>query len=181
MQERGAAPGLLAQHHEHGPLDVVAVLQRGFGLGADGPRGGYPQSRSPENERQIRPYRGILMREHDDLEAVVGHVFGEIAIAVDHAAPEVGVSALHGQSSLAVRVPMWKQRREQPSVPCQKHLGEFVIVYCVCVWWVRNPQVRIESLSTRVRGRNRGATVDYTRWAPNEPSLFDRGEALHAE
>ncbi len=46
------------------------------------------QAAGPQDQRQIRPDAGVLMREHDDLRAVVGHVLGEIFVAIDHRAPE---------------------------------------------------------------------------------------------
>jgi hypothetical protein len=89
VQEGDGVGGLLAQHHQDGPLDIVSFLECRLGLGGDGPGRGHPQAGGPEDEGQVRPDARVLVGEHDDLHAVVRHVGGEVAVGVDHAFAEV--------------------------------------------------------------------------------------------
>ena len=107
VQEGNVARHLLAQDHEHRSLDVVPFLERRFGLRGYGPGGGHPQPRGPEDEREVRPHRGVLMGEHHHLQPVVGHVGREVAVGVHHAPAELVARAADGERPLAVDVPIF--------------------------------------------------------------------------
>lgn len=106
VEKRHILGGLFAQHHEHGALDVVAFLERGFGFGGDGPGRRHPQAGGPEDERQVSPDPGVLMGEHDDLQPVVGRMGGEVPVGVHHALPKLLAGTANGEGTLAVGVPV---------------------------------------------------------------------------
>ena len=90
VQKAGFVGHALAQHQADSALHVVALLQpHGFGLGADGPGRRGLQASSPENHAQVGPHRRVLVREHDHLQTVVGHVAGQVLVDLDHGAAEV--------------------------------------------------------------------------------------------
>ena len=81
------------------------------------------------------------MGEHDDLEAVVRHVFGEVLVSVHHALAEFLAGAADGERTLAIRVPVGEEFGQMLFVPGQEELGEFVIVDGVGVGGVGEPDV----------------------------------------
>ena len=73
VEEGDLAGGLLAQDEQDGSLHVVAVFESAVGLGDDAPRACDAQAGCPEDQGQVRPDPGVLVGEHHDLQAVVGH------------------------------------------------------------------------------------------------------------
>ena len=69
--------GALPQDENDSALDVAALLQLGVGLGGDVPGRRHLKTRCPEDAGHVAPDLRVLVREHDDLQAVVGHVVGE--------------------------------------------------------------------------------------------------------
>ena len=75
----------LAQHQAHCALHVIALLDtRGFGLGADGPGRRGLQPGCPEDHTQVGPDSRVLVGEHHHLQAVAGHVMGEVLVDLHH-------------------------------------------------------------------------------------------------
>ena len=85
VQEAGLIADALAKHQTHRALHIVALLDtRRLSLGADGPGGGGLQSCGPQNHAQICPDGRVLVREHDHLQAVVGHVVCQVLVYLHH-------------------------------------------------------------------------------------------------
>lgn len=64
----------LAQNEQDGALHVVALLGTALGFRGDAPAGGHLQTRRPEDLGEVGPDPHVLMGEHHQLQAVVGHV-----------------------------------------------------------------------------------------------------------
>ena len=128
VEEGGLLGRLLAQNEQHCALDVVAFLHGGISLGCDTPRGRHSQSRSPEDQRQIRPDTRVLVGEHDDLQAVVRHVRCQVPVTIHHAPAEALVRAGHGEGAAGVSIPVSEKPRQRPAHPGQEKLRQFVVV-----------------------------------------------------
>ena len=72
------------------------MFEFGGGFGGDVPGADDLQARCPEDGYHVGPDGGVLVGEHDALEAVVGHVVGHGAVGFDHAASEVFTVAFDG-------------------------------------------------------------------------------------
>ena len=132
VEKRHVLRGLLAEHHEHGALDVVAFLERGFGFRGDGPGRRHPQPGGPEDERQVGPNPGVLVGEHNDLKPVVGHVGGEVPVGIHHALPELLAGSREWRGHACCRrttrgitwADVFRTKREQPDPPVAEQFVE---------------------------------------------------------
>ena len=131
----------LAENEKNGALDVFPRPEGGVRLRGDGPRRRHPKPRRPEDEGQIRPDVHVLVGEHDELQAVVGHVLGQTAIALHHGDPEVFIRPLDGQGALAVGVPLGKEDGQALFIPGQKEFGEFLVIDGVGVRGIGDPEI----------------------------------------
>ena len=141
VEKRRLVGSLLAQHHQNRTLDVVACLERRFGLRGDGPRGCDAEARSPENQGKVGPHGRILVREHDDLEAIVRHVDSEIAVAVHHALAELTAGAFDGEGAFAIGIPIRKQFNQDVIRPRKQYFRELMVVYGIGVRRISKPTV----------------------------------------
>ena len=147
----------LAEDEEDGALDVVALLERGVGFGGNGPRGGDAEAGGPEDEGEVGPDARVLVREHDDLDAVVGHVGGEVPVAVHHAPAEVLALTDDRERPTAVRGPLREETGEGLLVPGEEELAQLMVVDGVRVGRVCHPHVAVASIRSCVRLRCAGS------------------------
>ena len=142
VEEAGLVGDAFAQDEADGALDVVAFLDAGgFGLGADGPGGGGLESGGPEDHAEVGPDRRVLVGEHDHLQAVVRHVAGEVAVDLHHGTAEVLAIAAHGQFGAGIGRPFGEGLGQLLVIPREEEVAEFVVVDCIGVGWIGDPEV----------------------------------------
>jgi hypothetical protein len=100
-------PEALAEDEANGALDVIAFFQSAFGLGDDVPGGGNSQAGGPEDRAEIGPDAGVLMGEHHDLQAIVGHVLCHGGIGGHHVAAKMFILAFDREIALSVPGPLF--------------------------------------------------------------------------
>src|SRR5690348_17548979 len=81
------------------------------------------------------------MREQDHLQSVVRRVAGEVPVDVHHGAAELLTIASDGELCARISSPFWKGLGKRFLVPRKEKITELVIVDCVCVRWIGNPNV----------------------------------------
>ena len=109
------------------------------------------------------------MREHYDLQPALGHPRCKIAIAVHHGATKRTTGALNCERALAVRVPVREVSGQGLLVPSEEELGQLMIVDCIRIGWVRNPDVGSIFDGTNIRRRNASPLMKMHRAAIREP------------
>ena len=92
------------------------------------------------------------MREHDHLQAVVGHVAGEILVNLHHRAAKVFAIATHRQLSASIGSPFGESVGELLVVPSEKIIAQFVIIHRICIGRVGDPKIADFTKITSIRG-----------------------------
>src|SRR5262249_35019596 len=135
------APHALAQDEDDGALDVTALLQLGRRLGGDVPGGRDAQARAPEDVRHVCPDGAVLVREHDDLKAVVRHVTGHRGVPANHLAARVVAGALDGGIATAIPCPFGGGGGRVLAEPGDEIFGDLFVRNCVGVRWIGDVDV----------------------------------------
>jgi len=94
------------------------------------------------------------MGEHDELQAIVGHVRREVAVDVHHALLEVLIRAPHGKGSAAYGIPVRKEARQVLLVPGEKEVRKLVVVDGICVGRIGDPEIGGIGDVARVEGED---------------------------
>ncbi|MDN5871097.1 MAG: hypothetical protein L0H73_10330 [Nitrococcus sp.] len=111
---------------------------------------GHAQTRGPEDQPQIRPHARILMGEHHDLHAVIWHAFIQPLVRGHHGLPETLAAAADCKSAAAIGG-IIKDRFQRGGDPSQEKLRELMIVDCIRIRRVGDPEIALGSQVSRIR------------------------------
>jgi hypothetical protein len=130
-----------AENEKNGALDVFPRSERSVRFRSDSPGRCHPETCRPEDQGEIRPDIHVLMGEHDELQAVVGHVLCQTPVAVHHCQAKVFIRSLDSQGALAVGIPLRKKDGQTLFIPGQEEFGEFLVIDGIGIRGIGDPEI----------------------------------------
>ena len=138
-------------------MHIIAFLEPCRCLGVDGPGASGLESCRPKNHAKISPDCWILVGEHHQLHAIVWHVPSEVLVDLHHRTAEVFAIAAYRKFSSGIGDPFWKGFGQLLVIPRKEEVPKFVVIDCISIGRISDPEVTGFAKISSVRGRYRKA------------------------
>lgn len=89
------------------------------------------------------------MGKHNDLDALVGHIFGHVFVGGDHLAAEVFAFSLDGYATATIPDPIGKFRWRVFTDPGDEEVEDFFVFDGITIKWISDENIIIQATGLR--------------------------------